>query len=184
MGSYHVQPRPLGPAYQRRKARRQAFRKATAEQASAECDDVQAAAEAAQTFVAEEDVVKETCDESAEQAKITFPCLICDFVSKWENGLQVHLTRKHASMEQIDGNDSYVGDDLDKDDEKYSGTSHYWKTGRLGTVYQVFIDANDIIENSDLTEKSKNDEKEKILNSRKTDFGPNFSFVPPWNMKP
>ena len=183
----HVQPRPRGPAYQRRQARRQAARtaeQASAEQASAECDDVQAAAEAAATVAAEEVVVEETCEESAEQAKITFPCLICDFVSNWENGLQVHLTRKHASMEQIDGNDSYVGDDLDKDDEKYSGTSHYWKTGRLGTVYQVFIDANDIIENSDLTEESKNDEKEKILNARKTAFGPNFGFVPPWNMKP
>ena len=94
------------------------------------------------------------------------------------------MTRKHASMEQIDGNDSYVGDDLDKDDEKYSGTSQYWKTGKLDTVYQVFIDANDIIDSSDLTEESKNDEKEKILNARKTAFGPNFSFVPPWNMKP
>ena len=183
----HVQPRPRGPAYQRRQARRQAARtaeQASAEQASAECDDVQAAAEAAATVAAEEVVVEETCEESAEQAKITFPCLICDFVSNWENGLQVHLTRMHSSMEQIDGNDSYVGDDLEKDDEKYSRTRHYWKTGRLGTGYQVFIDANDIIDNSDLTEESKNDEKEKILNARKTAFGPNFGFVPPWNMKP
>ena len=86
-------------------------------------------------------------------------------------------------MEQIDGNDSLVGDDLDED-EKYVGTRHYWKTGRLGTVYQTFIDANEIIEKSDLAEGSNNQEKEKILDARKTAFGPHFSFVPPWNKKP
>ena len=89
---HHGQPRPYrGPAYQRRQERRQAARKAAAaEQASAEGTDVQAAVEAGATFAAEEvvEVVvdKETCDKSAEQAKITFPCLICDFVSNWENG--------------------------------------------------------------------------------------------------
>ena len=65
-------------------------------------------------------------------------------------------------MEQIDRNGSLVGDDFDGG-EKFSGTSHYWKTGRVGTVYPTFVDANDIIENSDLTEGSKNQEKEKIL---------------------
>jgi hypothetical protein len=183
---HHGQPSPYrGPAYQRRQERRQAARKAAAaEQASAEGTDVQAAAEAGATFAAEEvvEVVvdEDTCDESAEQAKITFPCLICDFVSNWENGLQIHLSRKHASMGQIDGNDSLVGDDSDED-EKYRGTSHYWKTGKLGTVYQAFIDANNIIENSDLNEESKDYEKENILDARKTAFGPHLSFVLPWN---
>ena len=56
--------------------------------------------------------------------------------------------------------------------------------GKLCTVYQTFIHAIDIIENSDLTEESKNYEKEKILDARKTAFGPHFSCVPPWNKKP
>ena len=98
---YHVQPRPRGPAYQRRQERRQAAWKVAAEQAIDEGHDVQAAAEAGATFEAEEAVevvVEETCDESAEQAKVTFPCLICDFVSNWGNGLQIYLTRKHALL--------------------------------------------------------------------------------------
>ena len=45
--------------------------------------------------------------------------------------------------------------------------------GKLCTVYQTFMDAIDIIENSDLTEVSKNQR------SRKSAFGPHFSFVPP-----
>ena len=55
--------------------------------------------------------------------------------------------------------------------------------GKLCTVYQTFIDAIDIIDNSDLTEESKNHEKAKILDARKSALGPHFSFVPPWNRK-
>ena len=55
--------------------------------------------------------------------------------------------------------------------------------GKLCTVYQTFIDAIDIIDNSDLTEESKNHEKEKIFNAMKSAFGPHFCFGPPWNKK-
>ena len=71
---------------------------------------------------------KDSNDISNDQAKTTFPCLMCDFVSNWENGLQIHLTRKHANIEQIDGNTTIVRD------QKYLWTSNYWKTG---TVYQM-----------------------------------------------
>ena len=40
-----------------------------------------------------------------------------------------------------------------------------------------------MFENSDLTEESKNHEKAKILDARKSALGPHFSFVPPWNRK-
>ena len=40
-----------------------------------------------------------------------------------------------------------------------------------------------MFENSDLTEESKNHEKAKILDARKSALGPHFSFVPPWNKK-
>ena len=60
---------------------------------------VQSAAEADDEVVEVE--VEEPNDESAEQANITFLCIICDFVSNWENGLQIHITRKHTNMEQI-----------------------------------------------------------------------------------
>ena len=49
-----------------------------------------------------------------------------------ENGLGVHISRKHKDIEQLDGSDS-VSDDMDVDD-KYVKTLHYWEKGRLSTV--------------------------------------------------
>ena len=62
------------------------------------------------------------------------------------------MTRKHASIEQLDGSDS-VTDDLEILDRKYTDTEHYWAEGRIGRVYQAFLHANDIIENNDLKAK-------------------------------
>ena len=47
-------------------------------------------------------------------------------------------------------------------------------------MYQSFLDANHIIENSDLDEGSKVEEKQKLLEARKLAFGDNFRRVPPW----
>ena len=90
------------------------------------------------------------------------------------------MARKHTTLDQIDGNISVASID-EVDDEKYSGTIHYWKTGRLSTVYQSFLNATDIIENSNLENKIKVKEKEKILQARKLAFGDDFRNVPPWN---
>ena len=184
---HHGQPsRPhRGPAYHRRQERREAARVA-AEKAPEEVD-VNSAAEAGETSEAEQvetndETLEDTKDKSAEQARINFPCLICDFASNWGNGLLIHMTRKHTNIEQFDGNGTFLDDDL-KDDEKYSETRRYWETGRLGSAYQAFIDANHIIEKSNLPEDVKESEKAKILDSRKSAFGPNFTHVPPWNQK-
>ena len=117
--------------------------------------------------------------KSAEKAKTGFSCLMCDFRSNWENGLKIHMTRKHCNIEQIDGNISVASDEVD-DDKKYSETCHYWKTGKLGTIFQSFIDANDIIEKSNLEEEVKIEEKEKVLQARKLAFGADFRNFPPW----
>ena len=82
-------------------------------------------------------------------------------------------------MEQLDGGNS-VSDDLDDDEDKYMKTIEYWK---LGTVFQTFLDANDVIDNSDLTEEYKEVEKAKVLASRKIAFGKDFDIFPPWNSK-
>ena len=92
------------------------------------------------------------------------------------------MTKKHANIDQVDGN-ATMDDDLEED-AQHSETSHYWKTGRLGTSYQTFIDANDCIEKNNPPEDIKKSEITKILDARKTAFGPNFSHVPPWNRKP
>ena len=123
---------------------------------------------------------KETeCDKPnlANQATDGFSCDICDFKSNWANGLSIHIARKHCSIEQVDGID-----DL-KENDKYPDTCHYWKTGRLGTVFQTFIDVNEIIDTSNLSEVIKEIEKAKVLDARKCAFGENYAYVPPWNQK-
>ena len=115
----------------------------------------------------------------AEEADDNFHCDICDFKSNWANGLRTHMTRKHASIEQLDGSDSAT-DDLEILDRKYKNTEHYWAEGRIGRVYQAFLDANDIIENSDLNEEGKAIERFKLLEARKCSFGGSYKHFPPW----
>ena len=92
------------------------------------------------------------------------------------------MTRKHKKIEQLDGCDS-VSDvmDEDKDEDKYMKTVHYWKQGKVGTVFQTFLDVMDVIENSDLTKESKDLEKTKVLAARKEAFGNDFELFPPWS---
>ena len=53
------------------------------------------------------------------------------FVSNWAHGLQVYMTRKHEHIEQVDGN-------IDSEDfVLYLETDCYWKTGILGTIFQI-----------------------------------------------
>jgi hypothetical protein len=65
-----------------------------------------------------------------------FSCFICDFESIWANGLKIHMAKKHENLEQVDGNEEI------EDDYIYSETEHYWKTGKLGTIYQTYLDVN------------------------------------------
>ena len=87
------------------------------------------------------------------------------------------MTRKHPNIVQIDGNHA---DNEDVEDEKYSSTDHYWKTGNLGTIFQTFLDAKDILKKSDLSEETKAIENDKIVEARKRAFGPDFKYYPPW----
>ena len=64
------------------------------------------------------------------------------------------MARKHAEIEQLDGN----SENDETTDEKCAGSKHYWEEGRLSTVYQTFLDANEIIDKSGIDE----DEKEKV----------------------
>ena len=96
-----------------------------------------------------------------------------------ENGLKIHLTRKHTRIEQVDG----ITEDSDGEnyeDQKYSATKIYWEKGKLGTGYQSFKDANAIIEQSDLSEDEKDNEKSKVLEARKNAF---LLHYPPWNLR-
>ena len=109
------------------------------------------------TVVSEEDIIEdenkienlenEETVQLAEKLNEKYEYPICDFSNEWENGLRVHLARKHSKLEQLDGFSKI--DDLDK---KYEDTVHYWKTGWLGTMYHSFLTANDIINSIDIPE--------------------------------
>ena len=192
---HHGQPsRRRGPAYERRQERRQAAKAAgqvlptTVEvrdapaskdaTPEADADDVSEHSEdvIADQAVAEETVANDS-EKSTEKAESDFTCLLCDFRSNWENGLQIHMARKHCNLAQIDGNDTFTMDEIE--DEKYAETLHYWKTGRLGTVFQCFLNANEIIENSNLESDLKTKEKVKVLEARKLAFGNHYRNFPP-----
>ena len=147
-------------------------------------DDL-AAAKAINTSKSEEDDETEKSENdatstSADQAKEKFLCDLCDFESNWENGRSVHMTRMHKKIEQLDGGDP-VSDGIDEND-KYKKTSHYWEKGELGTIFQTYLDVNHILENSDLTEVSKDQEKAKVLAARKEAFVKDFKLFPPWSL--
>ena len=63
------------------------------------------------------------------------------------------MIRKHCNIEQIDGNISVTSDKFDE---------------QLGTIFQSFLDANDIIEENNLEEEVKIEEKEKVLQACKS----------------
>ena len=175
----HVHRR--GPAYQRRRERRQAARAAVegAEKASPTdqktSDDV--SAEEAPT-TREEDLVIETKESerivSAEKAKGQFSCDVCDFKSNWANGLAVHRARKHKNVIQLDG-----ANDLDLE-ESEQNEADYWTVGIIGTVYQDYLNVIDDINKSDLTERTKIVERRKVIEARKMAIGSTYIHEPPW----
>ena len=137
----------------------------------------------AETHVAENHAVKEKSEEEnenvAEKAD-DFLCVLCDFKSSWANGLEVHMGRKHRNIDQLDGSNDVEEFELDM---KYDRSEHYWKKGNIGIAYSIFLDANCLVDASNLSEKEKSKEKAKLLESRKSVFGNNFHQFPPWCKK-
>ena len=90
------------------------------------------------------------------------------------------MSRKHKLISQLDGNESL---ELIEDDENeaYDGSKHYWKNGYLGGAWQSYIDALEVLENCGFESKTKETEKEKLLNARKEALGDVFKYYPPWS---
>ena len=107
-------------------------------------------------------------NDTTEKVDDVFVCKLCDFTSACENGLMVHTERRHKN-EHFD------------DDLKYENTEHYWKEGWLGRVYQTYIEANEVLNEIEMDSRTKNLEKEKILDARKLAFGNNYKHFPPWS---
>ena len=77
----------------------------------------------------------------------------------------IHKGKKHKDIEQLDGLDASIKEDFE--DTQYSNTEKYWKTGCLGTSFQSFLDANEMIEESSLDDIEKENERAAILAARK-----------------
>ena len=196
----HHQPyrQHRSPSYYRRQNRRQAARGAEvapevpkeAEKASTDMQKVEKAEKATNENVTEEIIKKNGAAEAPVEneslnkdnidppvEKTGFDCPICDFESGWENGLAIHMTRKHGNIEQLDGAADYVHDD---DDIRYDRSSYYWKEGRIGIAYETYCDIVGIIDESDIADTEKKIEKDKVTEAWKKRFGQNFKNFPPW----
>ena len=183
-GRQHLPSRHRGPAYTRRQEKRRVAAKqlVEADKALNESSESEHVANGVYNEITEEVIIgteiMENTNKDADQADENFECIICDFKSTWQNGLNVHMSRKHGNLEQIDGMTDIVEFE---NDEKYENTKHYWEKGRLGTVYKCFIDANAIIDNCSMfSEEDKEKERLKVLEARNSAFGVSFINFPPW----
>ena len=74
----------------------------------------------------------------------------------------------HSDEDRPDSGRDWI---VDVEDELYKRTEEYWKRGTLGTgvstVFQQFLDANDVIDKSDLDEEEKKLEKDALIEAKK-----------------
>ena len=54
---------------------------------------------------------KDTEEAEKTTEEVSFSCELCNFTSNWENGLRIHLCKKHSKIEQLDGNASIDSED-------------------------------------------------------------------------
>ena len=108
LGPIQHQPtqRHRSPSYFRRQEKRRAAR-----QSSEESDRNKVVAEEVATDTKEKSAAEATTIENVAK---DFRCEICDFKSNRATGLQVHMSRKHATIEQLDGNTSLPFDENEK----------------------------------------------------------------------
>ena len=133
LGPLQHQPvqRHRSPSYFRRQERRRAAR-----QSSEESDNV--VAEEVATGSTEDNAVKATestinAAEATSNEKVAkdFECEICDFKSNRGTGLQVHMSRKHAKIEQLDGNTSLPICGYGYNDEVDDEIEHFLEKGYI-----------------------------------------------------
>ena len=73
---------------------------------------------------------------SSDKVPKDFRCEICDFKSNRETGLRIHMSRKHATIEQVDGNTSLPLEDqqFDEDTVRLALWNKWNTTFRLDTL--------------------------------------------------
>ena len=134
LGPIQHQPeqRHRSPSYFRRQERRRAAR-----QSSEDSDKVVAEEVATGSTETEDNAVKATSERNAaestssEKVAKDFRCEICDFTSNRGSGLQVHMSRKHARIEQLDGNISLPNCEYGYNEEVDEEIEHFLQYGYL-----------------------------------------------------
>ena len=125
----HQSKRRRCPSYYRRQERRRAARAEAEEAGSAaenkENDDTSITIESEELSEASEDnsesVEGAIADKEAEEVSITkvsdeFRCEICDFTTNRRKELHIHISKKHAKIEQLDGNTTLCSESESDDD--------------------------------------------------------------------
>ena len=110
--------------------------------------------------------------KESEAAASHLACEVCGFEAASSVGLKIHTRKKHEEIPQLDGEGPY---------ESY--TDCWWINQRNDSLkcFQKYIDVLKDIDDSTLSEQEKNEEKEKVNNGRKSAFGDNFKWFPPWD---
>ena len=166
--------RRRSPSYYRRQEKRKAARAAEKPSSSdvtevteevnksdnVNGDDVVTTAEARPT---DHKVDEKKNAEEASSTPDEFNCELCDFISNRKNGLNIHMSRKHPRIEQIDGNMTVT----EANDKDYDISEEFWRSGLMPSTYNECYPAvkavNRILEaNSDTLENIK--DEEKLLN--------------------
>ena len=120
---------------------------------------------------------------SIEKPGEIFNCELCDFKSIRKNGVTIHMSYRHRMIEQLDG---AVCDDMADDEyekkilQKYKNTVEVWRTGELGSDYQAYLDALEVINDSNIVEAEKEKERVMILEARKNALGRTYFRYRPW----
>ena len=83
-------------------------------------------------------------------------CSLCDFSSKWANGLAMHISTIHTKTSQSKKYTSKY------DQEMQQLTQNYWKTGNLENNMQVYVNALLDVENADVSDSVKHIEECKL----------------------
>ena len=117
--------RHRSPSYFRRQERRRAARENAGEA----------------TTAAENSESGEVSKHNSNAAQVPdsiseYKCDKCDFSSNRETGLKIHKTKKHVTIEQVDGNDSVSVDEKEADLIEYyrehnEDLEEYYETGEL-----------------------------------------------------
>ena len=142
----HQQKR-RSPSYFRRQERRKAARAA---EDPVLTNDEKEAEEASKS---EQSLQKDDTNQDKNE--------ICDFGSNSENGLKIHMSRRHARIEQIDGNNSFS----DETDEYIENeVENYLSTGEISCENFCFNDVwEELINTIKRSDLSSSDKKKEML---------------------